>query len=248
MQSHLRYTPPEVSPTEPNATDCAGKQVGGSLPEDLAAPDKWRLDGHDGSRHVSRDRRSIPPTSCNVKEAVIAAFRKLKAVPSDPTRSPRMHCWRCSWDRCWFTPLVFDLCSGSGIRWGVLLSTSGSRPNSKTSGSEQIPITVEEIVSRLRTEVHLGEAQNVVVWLCRAEIRESSRRSVKLNTPALFWVKSEASSSKSIQETPQLFLPPALTLKIQPTTSLPSINESTQSKLTSESLKLKPPQHHPLYS
>ncbi|KAG0634239.1 hypothetical protein HOY80DRAFT_1025874 [Tuber brumale] len=46
-------------------------------------------------------------------------------------------------------------------------STSGPRPNSKDSPSEQIPIMVEEILSTLRTGVYLGEAQNVVVRLCR---------------------------------------------------------------------------------
>ncbi|PUU82894.1 hypothetical protein B9Z19DRAFT_1119997 [Tuber borchii] len=53
-------TPPEVSPTEPDATGDAGKQVGGSLPENFAASDMWRLDGQDGSRGLSCDRRSIP--------------------------------------------------------------------------------------------------------------------------------------------------------------------------------------------
>ena len=43
-------TPPEVSPTEPDATGDAGKRVSGSLPENVAAGDLWRqearMDNH----------------------------------------------------------------------------------------------------------------------------------------------------------------------------------------------------------
>ena len=37
---------------------------------------------------MSLPHTSIPPSSRNVKEAVMAAIRKLKALPSDPTRYP----------------------------------------------------------------------------------------------------------------------------------------------------------------
>ena len=36
------------------------------------------------------------------------------------------------------------------MRWGVPLSTSGPRPNSRDSGSEEMLITVEEILPTLR--------------------------------------------------------------------------------------------------
>jgi len=42
--------------------------------------------------------------------------------------------------------------------WCAPLSTSSPRPNHKASGSEQIPIMVEEIVSTLSIGVYLGEA------------------------------------------------------------------------------------------
>jgi len=63
-KSVLTYaTPLEVSSTKLDATGDAGKQVGGSLPENFAAGDMWRLDGQDGLRYVSRGGRSIPPPS-----------------------------------------------------------------------------------------------------------------------------------------------------------------------------------------
>jgi len=52
--------------------------------------------------------------------------------------------------------------------WCVRLSTSGPVPNSEDNCSELIPITVEEIISRLSTGAYLGEAENAAVHLCRA--------------------------------------------------------------------------------
>jgi len=48
---HIHYATGS-SPTEPNATGGAGKQVDGSPPENLAASDIWPLDGQDGSGGV----------------------------------------------------------------------------------------------------------------------------------------------------------------------------------------------------
>ena len=52
--------------------------------------------------------------------------------------------WCCS------PSLVLDLCSGPGMRWGVPLSTSNPRPNGKDGHSEQMPITLEEIFTKIR--------------------------------------------------------------------------------------------------
>lgn len=74
-KSALIYTtPPEVSPIKPDATGDTGKQAGGSLPKNFPAGDMWQLDGQNGSRHVSRDERSIALSgrvrSANVLEIV----------------------------------------------------------------------------------------------------------------------------------------------------------------------------------
>ena len=45
------------------------------------------------------------------------------------------------------------------------LSASGLRPNRKDTRSEQMTIMAKEIVSTLRTGMHLGEAQNFIVRL-----------------------------------------------------------------------------------
>ena len=63
------------------------------------------------------------------------------------------------------------------------------------------------------------------------EIRESARRSAKLNTPASSQVQNEASSSTSIQETPQLLLPPTSRLEIQPGIGRPSSNNQLNPSL-----------------
>ncbi|PUU73698.1 hypothetical protein B9Z19DRAFT_517782 [Tuber borchii] len=68
-------TLPEVFPTEPNATGCAGKQVDRSLPENLAANDEWRLDGHDESRDIWRDRVSIPPAEQDAVPYIAVSLR-----------------------------------------------------------------------------------------------------------------------------------------------------------------------------
>ncbi|PUU82903.1 hypothetical protein B9Z19DRAFT_1120009 [Tuber borchii] len=136
-KSFLTYaTPPEASPTEPDATGDAGKQAGGSLQENF--PPVYLLyllsSMKSGAKRIVksmeslRDRvtvrtflcamlnnvytlnssesvarqqllknimslslpqTSIPPSSHNVKEPVMVTIRKLKAMPSDPTRYSR---------------------------------------------------------------------------------------------------------------------------------------------------------------
>ena len=54
------------------------------------------------------------------------------------------------------------------MRWGVPFRASGPRPDSQETRSEDFLITMEEIVSTLRLEVYLGEAQNVAICVCRA--------------------------------------------------------------------------------
>ena len=140
------------------------------------------------------------------------------------------------------------------------MSTSGPRPNSKDSRSEEISMQVEGIVSTLRAGVYLGEAHNAV-WLFRAGDSGilGVIGSVKPNTPASAQVKNVASSSKSIQEILRPLLPPTLTLEIQPTTGPPSSNKLTQPKSASGNMKplansntrlpaqQLPPQHHGFY-
>ena len=140
---------------------------------------------------LSLPQPSIPPSSRNVKAAVMAAIRKLKAMPSDPTRYPRadrsthlflltsqlddgaidllpeVFMGQMQIHILGIGPVFWPRNEMGSSGWCVPLSTSGPRPNSKDSRSEQMPVTVEEIVSTLRTGVYLGEAQNVVVRLCR---------------------------------------------------------------------------------
>jgi len=141
---------------------------------------------------LSLPQTSIPPSSRNVKEAVMAAIRKLKAMPSDQTRYPRadrsVHLFLLTSQLddgaidllpevfmgqmqihiLGIGPVFWPRNEMGSSGWCVPLSTSGPRPNSKDNRSEQMPITVEEIVSTLRTGVYLGEAQNVEVRLCGA--------------------------------------------------------------------------------
>jgi len=141
---------------------------------------------------LSLPQTSIPPSTRNVKEAVMAAIRKLKAMPSDPTRYPRadrsVHLFLLTSQLddgaidllpevfmgqmqihiLGIGPLFWPRNEMGSSGWCVPLSTSGPRPNSRDSRSEQMPVTVEEIISTLRTGVYLGEAQNVVVHLRRA--------------------------------------------------------------------------------
>jgi len=89
---------------------------------------------------LSRQQTSIPLSSRNVKEAVIAKSRILKAMSSDPTSNLMAHTNRsvhlfllasqlddgtiyllpevfmC---RCGLTSSVLDLCSSPGTRWGL---------------------------------------------------------------------------------------------------------------------------------
>ena len=94
------------------------------------------------------------------------------------------------------------------------MRTSGPRPSSKDSRSEKIPIRVEEIVSMLRIEVYLSEAQNVVIRLYCAGDSRILELIDGTESPASSRVKKEASSSKSIQETLQLLVPLTSTLEI----------------------------------
>ena len=55
--------------------------------------------------------------------------------------------------------------------------------------------------------------------------------------PSFVLGENEASSSKSIHETPHLLLPPTLPLEIQLATVSPSSNKSGQSKPTSGYMK-----------
>ncbi|RPA90155.1 hypothetical protein L873DRAFT_1795647 [Choiromyces venosus 120613-1] len=135
---------------------------------------------------------SLPPSSRNVKEAVMAAIRKLKAMPSDATRYPRadrsVHLFLLTSQlddgAIDLLPEVFmgqvqihilgigsvfwprNEMGSSG--WCVPLSTLGPRPYNKDEQSEHKSVSVEEIISTLRTAVDLGEAQNVTVHLRRA--------------------------------------------------------------------------------
>ena len=120
----------------------------------------------------------------------MAAIRKLKAMPSNPTRYPLADksvdlfslTSRLGDGAIDLLPEVFVeemqihilgigpvFCRRNDIRpsgWRVPLSTCGQRPNTKDSPIQKIPGTVEEIVLRLRTGLYLGEAQNVVARLC----------------------------------------------------------------------------------
>ena len=58
--------------------------------------------------------------------------------------------------------------------WCAPSSTSSSRPNSKDSRSEQIPITVEEIVSMVRQECILVKPRTSLSIYGVPEIGESS--------------------------------------------------------------------------
>ena len=117
--------------------------------------------------------------------------------------------------------------------WCVPLSTSGQRHNSKDGGIEQMPSTVEKNVSTLRTELYLGEGQNVPTTLCNAGDSQILNVIGDSEYPPLVPGKKQASSSKSIQGTPRPSLPPTSRLEIQLTTGPPSSNKSTQSKTTS---------------
>lgn len=145
---------------------------------------------------LSLPQASIPPSTRNVKEAVMAAIKKLKAMPSDPTRYPRadrnVHLFLLTSQLddgaidllpevfmgqiqihiLGIGPVFWPRNEMGSSGWCVPLSTSGPRPNSKGGRSEQLPVTVEEIISTLRTGVYLGEAQNVVVHLrCAGDSR-----------------------------------------------------------------------------
>ncbi|KAG0633533.1 hypothetical protein HOY80DRAFT_1104625 [Tuber brumale] len=141
---------------------------------------------------LSLPQAFIPQSSRNVQEAVMAAVRKLKAMPSDTTRYPRadrsVHLFLLTSQLddgaidllpevlmgqvqihiLGIGPVFWPKNEMGSSGWCVPLSTIGPRPGSKDGRSEQKPITVEEIVSTLRTAVDLGEAQNVVVHLRRA--------------------------------------------------------------------------------
>ena len=93
-KSVLTYAPPpEVSPTEPDATGDAGKQAGGSLTENFAACDMWRLDGRDGSRHFSRDGRSIPPSG-RVRSANVLGMIDSNISGRNRTRPQKCGQWK----------------------------------------------------------------------------------------------------------------------------------------------------------
>ncbi|PWW77832.1 hypothetical protein C7212DRAFT_362443 [Tuber magnatum] len=141
---------------------------------------------------LSLPQTSIPPSSRNVKEAVIAAIRKLKAMPSDATKYPRpgrsahllLLTSQLDDGAIDLLPEVFmgqvrihilgigpvfsprNEMGSSG--WCVPLSTFGLKSN-KDGHSEKKSVPVEEIISTLRTAVDLGEMQNVVIHLRRAE-------------------------------------------------------------------------------
>ena len=63
--------------------------------------------------------------------------------------------------------------------------------------------------------MYLGEAQNVVIRLCQAGDPRILEVIGETDHPRFVPGENEASSSKSIQETPQLLLPPKYTLEIQ---------------------------------
>ena len=104
----------------------------------------------------------IMPSSRNVKEAVMAAIGNLEAMPSDPTRYPgadrSAHAFSLTSQ---LDDGAIDLVPG----WCVLLSAPGLMRNRKDSRSKPMPIMAKEIESILRTGMHLGEAQNVIVSL-----------------------------------------------------------------------------------
>ncbi|PUU74408.1 hypothetical protein B9Z19DRAFT_1133374 [Tuber borchii] len=103
---------------------------------------------------------SIPPSSRGAKELVIAAIRKLKAMTLDPTRDSRVD------------GSVHSFLLTSQLDHGAIDlppgGVHGADADSHSCHSEQMPITVEEIVSTLRTGVYLSEDQDVVIRLFRA--------------------------------------------------------------------------------
>ncbi|PUU83421.1 hypothetical protein B9Z19DRAFT_1142634 [Tuber borchii] len=159
--------------------------------------------------YVSLSRARASPSSCNVKEAVMAAIRKLKTIPSGLTRYPgedrNVHLLLLTSqldDGNRFTPgslsrrlVLWARGEMDSSGWCVLLSTSGPWPNSKDSQGGKIPITVEEIASMLRTGTYLGEARTSSPIYAVREIRESSSWSVKPNTSASSRMKNGTSPS-----------------------------------------------------
>ncbi|CUS14992.1 unnamed protein product [Tuber aestivum] len=141
---------------------------------------------------LSLPQTSIPPSSRNVKEALMAAIRKLKAMPSDATRYPRaersahlflltsqlndgaidllpeVFMGQVQIHILGIGPVFWPRNEMGSSGWCVPLSTFGPRPNSNVGHSGERSVTVEEIISTLRTAVDLGEAQNIVVHLHRA--------------------------------------------------------------------------------
>ncbi|CAZ83056.1 unnamed protein product [Tuber melanosporum] len=138
---------------------------------------------------LSLPQTSIPPSSRNVQEAVMAAVRKLKAMPSDGTRYsradrsvhlflltsqlddgaidllPEVFMGQVQIHILGIGPVFWPRNEMGSSGWCVPLSTMGPRPGSKDGHGEQKCVTVEEIISALRTAVDPGEAQNVVVHL-----------------------------------------------------------------------------------
>jgi len=110
--------------------------------------------------------------------------------------------------------------------WCVPVSTSLPQPNSKDSRSELMPITVEEIVSMLRTGVYLGEARNVVVCLRRVGDQRILEVIGETEYPRL---APGEKRSLLIKGNPTALAPPTLALEIQPAAGPPSSNRSTQS-------------------
>jgi len=93
-KSVLTYaTPPEVPLIESDAAGDARKQVGGSHPENFAAGDMWQLGGQDGSRHVSRDGRSIPPPG-RVRSANVLATIDSNISGKNRTRPQKCGQWK----------------------------------------------------------------------------------------------------------------------------------------------------------
>jgi len=142
---------------------------------------------------------SIPPSSRKVKEAVIAGIGILKAMPSDRERYLRadrsVHLFLLTSQlddgAIYLLPEVFMgqmriHILGIGLifwprnemgssRQSVPLRASGPKRNSKVNHSEQILITVKEIVSTLITGCILAKPRTLASVYARQEIRESWR-------------------------------------------------------------------------
>jgi len=134
----------------------------------------------------------IRPSFRNVKETVIAAIGKLEAMRSDRTSHPGAHRSAHvflltsqlddgvidSVPEVLMGKMQIHIFGIGPVFWPrnemepsgrcVPLSASGLRPNIKDCRSEQMTLIAKEIVSTLRTGMHLGGAQNFIVRLCHS--------------------------------------------------------------------------------